>query len=94
MSLARLAGRAGKPSFQSQFDALSTTGIDLADFVPKLMAETRDASHIDADGLEDPMAQTVIRVEPGARASWPRLESRTWACLSRYSFKSVPRRRL
>ena len=28
--------------------------------MPKLIAETNDASHIDAEGLEDPMAQTVI----------------------------------
>jgi hypothetical protein len=59
-AVARLAGRAGKPAFQSQFDALSSTGIDLASFVPKLIAETSDASHIDAEGLDDPMSQTVI----------------------------------
>ena len=59
-AVARLAGRAGKPAFRSQFDALQTVGIDLADFLPKLMSETSDASHIDATGLEDPMAQTVI----------------------------------
>jgi hypothetical protein len=59
-AVARLAGRAGKPSFQSQFDALATTGIDLESFVPALMAETNDAAHIDLEGLEDPMAATVI----------------------------------
>lgn len=59
-AVARLAGRAGRPAFQTQFDALSTIGIDLESFVPKLIAETHDASHIDAEGLEDPMAQTVI----------------------------------
>jgi hypothetical protein len=59
-AVARLAGRAGKPAFQSQFDALPSTGIDLADFVPKLIGEMSDPSHIDAEGLEDPMAQTVI----------------------------------
>jgi hypothetical protein len=59
-SVARIAGRAGKPAFQSQFQALAETGIDLASFLPKLIEETRDASHIDFDGIEDPMAQTVI----------------------------------
>ncbi len=59
-SVARIAGRAGKPGFQSQFQALAETGIDLASFLPKLIEETRDASHIDFDGIEDPMAQTVI----------------------------------
>ena len=60
-AVARLAGRAGKPSFQSQFAALATCGLDLATFVPKLTAETKDTSHIDREGLQkDPMAQTVI----------------------------------
>ena len=59
-SVARIAGRAGKPGFQSQFQALAETGIDLASFLPKLIEETSDASHIDFDGIEDPMAQTVI----------------------------------
>ena len=59
-AVARLAGRAGKPAFRSQFDALATTGIDLESFLPKLMAETSDASHIDVDRLDDPMAQTVL----------------------------------
>jgi len=59
-SVARIAGRAGKPSFQSQFQALAETGIDLASFLPKLIEETSDASHIDFDGIEDTMAQTVI----------------------------------
>ena len=59
-SVSRIAGRAGKPAFQSQFKALAETGIDLTSFLPKLIEETRDASHIDFDGVEDPMAQTVI----------------------------------
>jgi hypothetical protein len=28
--------------------------------VPRLIAETSDTSHVDYEGLEDPMAQTVI----------------------------------
>jgi hypothetical protein len=59
-SVARLAGRAGKPSFTSQFQALASVGLDLASFLPKLMEETRDSSHIDFEGLDDPMAQTVL----------------------------------
>lgn len=59
-AVARLAGRAGKPSFQSQFAALATTGVDLETFLPKLIAETSDTSHVDYEGLDDPMAQTVI----------------------------------
>ena len=59
-SIARLAGRAGKPSFTSQFQALATVGLDLEHFLPKLLEETRNSSHIDFEGLEDPMAQTVI----------------------------------
>ncbi len=78
-AVARLAGRAGKPAFASQFDALATIGIDLTNFLPKLIAETNDPSHVDASKLEDPMAQTVIpnlmrvglvpeRLVPGYRA--------------------------
>ncbi len=59
-SLARIAGRAGTPGFRSQFEALAESGIDLASFLPKLMAETSDTSGVDFDGIEDPMAQTVI----------------------------------
>lgn len=59
-AVARLAGRAGKPSFQTQFAALDSVGIDIQDFLPKLIAETSDTSHVDYEGLEDPMAQTVL----------------------------------
>jgi hypothetical protein len=59
-SIARLAGRAGKPSFTTQFQALATVGLDLESFVPKLIEETSDTSHLDFEGLEDPMAQTVL----------------------------------
>ena len=60
-AVARLAGRAGKPSFTTQFQALAgVEGLDLARFLPKLIEETSDTSHIDFEGLVDPMAQTVI----------------------------------
>ncbi len=59
-AVARMAGRAGKPSFSGQFQALATVGIDLATFLPKLIEETRDTSHIDFEGLQDPMGHTVI----------------------------------
>ncbi len=59
-AVVRLAGRAGKASFESQFAALAGVGIDVESFLPKLIAETSDTSHVDYEGLEDPMAQTVI----------------------------------
>lgn len=59
-AVARLAGRAGKPSFTTQFDALASAGIDLSSFLPRLIEETSDTSHVDFEGLEDPMARTVI----------------------------------
>ena len=59
-AVARLAGRAGKPSFTTQFEALATTSVDLGQFLPKLAEETAEPSHVDFAGLEDPMAQTVI----------------------------------
>ena len=59
-AIARIGGRAGKPAFSSQMQALATTGIDLATFVPKLTAELQDVSHIDFEGLNDPMTQTVL----------------------------------
>jgi len=60
-AVARLAGRAGKPSFTTQFQALAAVeGLDLERFVPRLIEETSDTSHIDFEGLVDPMAQTVI----------------------------------
>lgn len=59
-AIARIGGRAGKPAFQSQFQALLTTGIDMGTFVPKLLAELRDISRVDLSGLRDPMAQTVL----------------------------------
>ena len=59
-AVARIGGRAGKPSFSSQMQALAATGIDLASFLPKLMEELQDVSHIDFDGLNDPMTQTVL----------------------------------
>jgi hypothetical protein len=59
-AVARIGGRAGKPAFATQMHALATTGIDLNRFLPKLVAELRDVSHIDFEGLQDPLSQTVI----------------------------------
>jgi hypothetical protein len=59
-AVARIGGRAGKPSFATQFQALAESGVDLARFLPALMEEVRDTSHVDFEGLADPMAQTVI----------------------------------
>jgi hypothetical protein len=59
-AIVRIGGRAGKPTFQSQFQALATSGIDLQAFVPKLLAEVSDPEGLDLEGLNDPMAQTVI----------------------------------
>jgi len=59
-TIARIGGRAGRPSFQSQFQALATSGVDVAAFLPKLIQEISDPEGIDTDGLNDPMSQTVI----------------------------------
>lgn len=59
-AVARIGGRAGKPAFQSQFQALATTGIDLGTFLPKLLKEVSDPSQLDLEGLSDPMTQTVL----------------------------------
>lgn len=59
-AIARIGGRAGKPGFTSQMQALATTGIDLGAFVPKLLAELSEPEKIDFTGLRDPMAQTVL----------------------------------
>jgi len=56
----RMAGRGGKPSFTTQFQALARAGVDTASFVPKLLAEVTDPAGLDLDGLEDPMTRTVI----------------------------------
>ncbi len=59
-AIVRIGGRAGKPTFQSQFQALATSGIDVATFVPKLLKEVSHPEGLDLEGLNDPMAQTVI----------------------------------
>ena len=59
-AIARIGGRAGKPSFSSQIQALATTGIDLGEFMPKLMKEVANPGQLDLTGLRDPMAQTVL----------------------------------
>ncbi len=59
-TVTRIAGRAGKPSFASQFQALATSKVDLEAFLPKLIQETSDGRKLDLEGLNDPMAQTVL----------------------------------
>jgi hypothetical protein len=59
-AIARIGGRAGKPGFSSQFQALATTGIDLGAFLPKLLKEVASPEHLDLSDLRDPMAQTVL----------------------------------
>ena len=60
-AVARIGGRAGKPSFASQFEALTSIGgIDFATFVPSLLEELTHPEDIDFEGLTDPMTQTVI----------------------------------
>ncbi|HKJ24532.1 MAG TPA: ferritin-like domain-containing protein [Myxococcota bacterium] len=59
-AIARIGGRAGKPAFSSQLQALAETGIDLGTFLPKLLAELAHPEKLDLSGLRDPMAQTVL----------------------------------
>jgi hypothetical protein len=59
-AVARIGGRAGKPSFVTQFDALASSGVDMERFLPRFFAELSDTSKIDFEGLNDPMSQTVI----------------------------------
>jgi hypothetical protein len=59
-TVARIAGRAGKPSFPSQFQALATAKVDLGAFLPKLLAEVTNPEDLDLEGIVDPMAQTVL----------------------------------
>jgi hypothetical protein len=59
-AIARIGGRAGKPGFASQFQALATVGIDLGTFLPKLLAEVNDPAGLDLEGLRDPMTETVL----------------------------------
>jgi len=59
-AIARIGGRAGKPSFNTQFQALADAGLDLARFLPKLLAEANDPAGVDVEGIRDPMTDTVI----------------------------------
>jgi hypothetical protein len=59
-AIARIGGRAGKPTFASQMQALAATGIDLASFLPRLMKELAQPEDLDLSGLRDPMAHTVL----------------------------------
>jgi hypothetical protein len=59
-AIARIGGRAGKPGFPSQMQALATAGLDLTAFLPRLLAELQHPERLDLSGLRDPMAQTVL----------------------------------
>lgn len=59
-AVARIGGRAGKPSFPSQARALADTGIDLGTFFPKLMAELARPDELDFEGIRDPLSETVL----------------------------------
>ena len=59
-AVARIGGRAGRPTFTTQMHALQRAGVDAASFFPKLIAEFSSPDHIDFEGLADPLAQTVI----------------------------------
>ncbi len=59
-AVARIGGRAGKPTFTTQIHALQRAGVDAASFFPKLLAEFAQPEHIDFEGLADPLAQTVL----------------------------------
>jgi len=59
-AVARIGGRAGKSSFNTQFQALADAGLDLAAFLPKLLAEVNDPAGIDVEGVRDPMTDTVL----------------------------------
>jgi hypothetical protein len=59
-AVARIGGRAGKPTFTTQFHAVQRAGVDAGAFFPKLLAELTNPDGIDLEGLADPLAQTVI----------------------------------
>jgi hypothetical protein len=59
-AVTRIAGRAGVPTFASQMNALARAGVDLAKFLPRLVAEFQHPERIDWEGLDDPMTQTVL----------------------------------
>jgi hypothetical protein len=59
-AVARIGGRAGKPTFTTQMHALQRAGVDAGSFFPKLIAEFSNPAHIDFEGLADPLAQTVL----------------------------------
>ncbi len=59
-AVARIAGRAGRPTFTTQIRALVNAGVDAGTFFPKLLSEFATPEHIDFSGLADPMAETVI----------------------------------
>lgn len=56
----RMGGRGGRPSFTTQFHALSRAGIDAGAFLPKFLAEVTNPAGLDLDGLNDPLTTTVL----------------------------------
>lgn len=59
-AVARIGGRAGKPSFEGQWQALATSGIDLDALLPRFFKEISSPENLDLEGVTDPMTQTVI----------------------------------
>ena len=60
-AIVRIAGRAGKPGFASMIPALtSTTSVDFAALLPKLMQEMQNPQDLDLDDLADPVADPVL----------------------------------
>lgn len=56
----RIAGRGGKPTFTTQFNALGRAGVDLGSFLPRLLSEFSHPETIDWSGLADPITDTVL----------------------------------
>jgi hypothetical protein len=56
----RIAGRGGKPTFPSQFEAVRRAGLDPIEFVRKLLAEFGSPEGVDLDGIADPVTETVL----------------------------------
>ena len=56
----RIAGRGGRPTFTSQFNALGRAGIDIGTFLPALLAEFSKPEEINFDGLADPVSETLL----------------------------------
>ena len=59
-AVARIGGRAGKPAFTTQFAAIAEAGIDMASFLPRVLAEVTSPDGLDLDGVPDPITNTVL----------------------------------